>query len=62
MRRCACYAEPGDSVTIAFEPEAGGTRVTVRHARAGLPEDAVEQAVIGNWWGDLLQRLAKGAP
>jgi uncharacterized protein YndB with AHSA1/START domain len=53
------HAEPGDAVTIVFEPEAGGTRVTVRHSRAGLPEDAVEQATIGKWWGDLLQRLQR---
>jgi len=52
------HAEQGDSVTIVFEPEAGGTRVTVRHARTGLPPDAVEHAIIGNWWGDVLQRLA----
>jgi uncharacterized protein YndB with AHSA1/START domain len=52
------YSQAGDTVTVGFEPEGAGTRVTVTHRRDGLrPEDAVA-AVLGFWWGDILRRLA----
>lgn len=52
------YSQAGDTVTVGFEPEGTGTRVTVTHRRAGLrPEEAVA-AILGFWWGDLLRRLS----
>ena len=51
------HAKPGDSVVVEFDPEPRGTRVTIRHRRRGLAPEAVEAAVVGLWWGDLVSRL-----
>lgn len=51
------HGQPGDFVMIEFEPEGELTRVTVRRRRSGLAPAAVEAAIVGLWWGDLLQRL-----
>ncbi|MGH8928542.1 MAG: SRPBCC domain-containing protein [Acidimicrobiia bacterium] len=48
---------PGDTVIVAFDPEKTGTRVTVRHRRAGIKPEETRSAVIGLWWGDLLSRM-----
>ena len=50
---------PGDRVAIEFEPHGGGSRVTIRHQRGGLSPAAVESAIIGLWWGDVVARLAR---
>jgi len=51
------HAKAGDGVVVEFDPEPRGTRVTIRHQRRGLAPEAVEAAVVGLWWGDLLSRL-----
>lgn len=51
------HGQPGDTVIVDFEPEGELTRVTVRHRRSGLTPQAFESALIGLWWGGVLQRL-----
>lgn len=51
------HSEPGDRVLISFDPDEGGTRVSVTHRRMGLAPESVATAVIGLWWGDALSRL-----
>jgi uncharacterized protein YndB with AHSA1/START domain len=44
-----------DAVKVAFDPEPGGTRVTVAHTSAAhVPEGGAEQG-----WSDVLDRLAR---
>jgi uncharacterized protein YndB with AHSA1/START domain len=56
------HGEPGDTVTVEFQPEPNRTRVTVRHRRAGLSPSDVGSAIIGLWWGNLLQRFGYPNP
>lgn len=54
------HAQPGDTVVIQLEPEADGTRVSIRHRRAGISPSETAAAIVGLWWGDVLQRLVLG--
>ena len=55
------HGQPGDTVGVDFQPESHGTRVTVRHCRAGVgPEQAIA-AILGLWWGNLLSRFQRPA-
>ena len=51
------HSQPRDEVVVEFEAEPDRTRVTIRHQREGVTPAAVESAVLGLWWGDVLQRL-----
>lgn len=51
------YSEPGDTVTVEFEPDGEGTRITITHRRDGLRSVDAVTAVLGFWWGDILRRL-----
>ena len=51
------HSQPRDEVVVEFEAEPDRTRVTIRHQREGVSPAAVESAVLGLWWGDVLQRL-----
>jgi hypothetical protein len=51
------HGEPGDTVAVEFEPDGHRTRITIRHRRRGLEPQAVESAIVGLWWGDLLARV-----
>lgn len=52
------HARPGDVVTITFQPEAGGTRVSLHHRREGLRSGDAAAAVLGLWWGDRLRSFS----
>jgi len=53
------HSAPGDKVIVDFVPDAGGTRVTIRHRRQGIESAGALSAVIGLWWGDRLSKLQR---
>ncbi|HKX74636.1 MAG TPA: SRPBCC domain-containing protein [Acidimicrobiia bacterium] len=55
------YGRPGDQVAIEFQPEGTGTRVTVRHQRAGLAPSEASAAVLGLFWAEVLRRTLQQA-
>lgn len=58
MRWHGPHARPGDLVTITFQPETGGTRVSVHYRREGLRSGEAPAAVLGFWWGDRLRSFS----
>jgi uncharacterized protein YndB with AHSA1/START domain len=56
------HSRPGDRVTIEFQPEPEGTRVTVRHHREGVRPEETIAAVLGLWWGSVLSRFVSRSP
>ncbi len=58
MRWHGPHARPGDLVTITFQPEKVGTRVSVHHRRDGLRSGEAAAAVLGLWWGDRLRSFS----
>ncbi|MGA7272740.1 MAG: SRPBCC domain-containing protein [Acidimicrobiia bacterium] len=51
------HSQGGDRVVITFDPDSGGTRISVTHRRVGMAPESATAAVLGLWWGDILSRL-----
>lgn len=48
-----------EKVTVLFEPEPGGTKVTIRNTWTGKPYDDADYAALREGWGLWLDLLAK---